>query len=74
MARDPNNIIKVDYNSLQKEIFQIENIPDFDIPDYDLSNPKEFPKYISSIENTFPALDMSKYKILYSIGLNGFVT
>lgn len=50
MARDPNNIIKVDYNAVRKEIFEIENIPDFDIPDYDLNNPKEFPKYISSIE------------------------
>jgi hypothetical protein len=50
MARDPNSIIRIDYNELKSEVLKIENAPEFDIPDYDLTNPKEFPKYISSVE------------------------
>ena len=50
MARDPNNIIRVDYNSLKKEVMTFNEIPEMDIPDYDLNNPKDFPKYISTIE------------------------
>ena len=51
MARDPNNIIKTQYDPTKKELKHIDIIPDFDIEDYDLNNPKEFPKYIKSIEN-----------------------
>jgi len=50
MARNPNNVIKVDYNALKSEVVKIESLPEFDIPDYDLANHKEFPKYISAIE------------------------
>jgi len=50
MARDPNGIIGIDYSTVKREVVEFQSIPDFDIEDYDLSNPKDFPKYIASIE------------------------
>lgn len=50
MARNPNNLLPVDYTSLKKEVIKVNEIPDYDYEDYDLNNPKEFPKYIATIE------------------------
>lgn len=48
MSRDPNNIITPQYSN--SNIISIKNIPDFDIEDWDLNNPKEFAKYLKRIE------------------------
>jgi hypothetical protein len=50
MARDPNNLIKVDYNSIKREVFKVQELETCEIPDYDLDNPKDFPKYLAAIE------------------------
>lgn len=48
--RDPNNLVNV-YSSKDRDNFLlIENVPDFDIEDYDLLDDKDFKKYIESIE------------------------
>lgn len=48
MSRDPNNIITPHYSN--DNVISIKNILDFDIEDWDLNNPKEFPKYLKRIE------------------------
>jgi hypothetical protein len=47
--RDPNNVIKPSYDVGDKTI-SIENIPEFDMEDWDLNNEKEFKIYIKRIE------------------------
>ena len=36
---------------IQTEIVSMENIPEYDIQDYDIFNEKSFNKYIADIEN-----------------------
>ena len=49
--RDPNNIIQIEVDaSKSSEIYPIHSLPDFDFEDYDLDNPKDFKRYIDSVE------------------------
>lgn len=46
--RDPLNLNTVEYENI--DIIKIDTIPEFDIPDWDLFDDKQFRKYIDSIE------------------------
>lgn len=48
--RDPNNLINVYSSKERNNYLLIENVPEFDIEDYDLLDDKDFKKYIESIE------------------------
>lgn len=48
MARNPELINKV--TQTDNHDIEIDNVPDFDIADYDLDNTKEYKKYITRIE------------------------
>ena len=49
--RNPENTIQIETDAEQSvQIFPIHNVPDFEFEDYDLDNPKDFKKYIDSIE------------------------
>lgn len=48
--RNPDNIMKVNTSNAKEEIYKIDCIPDFDIEDYDMTNPKDFKKFIDSVE------------------------
>lgn len=63
--RDPNNINQVEYNNNSYSILKLDNIPDFNIEDYDLLDSKEFNRYISDMERicrmSFEYREMVKY-------------
>jgi len=48
--RDPQNIQQVEYNGNKISIVKMDDIPPFDIPDYDLLDSKELSKYFDDIE------------------------
>lgn len=48
--RNPENLLNVAYKNQPEEIFKVENVPDFDIEDYDLCEPKDFKKYATTVE------------------------
>ena len=48
--RNPDNIIQIDYDEAKEQVFKIENVPDYDIEDYDLNNEKELKRYFDSVE------------------------
>jgi len=50
MARDPSNLIKVNYNPTHREIKKFDNIPDYDKEDFDLNDSKQFTHYTKYIE------------------------
>lgn len=50
MARDPNNLIKPHIEQDSIKVLKIENLPDFDIEDYDLYDDKSRDKYFKDIE------------------------
>lgn len=50
IVRNPDNIIQIDYDEAKEQVFKIENVPDYDIEDYDLNNEKELKRYFDSVE------------------------
>lgn len=48
--RDPNLLNEVEYKKDKISILKLDNIPEFDIEDYNLLEPKEFKAYITTIE------------------------
>lgn len=48
--RDPYEMKQVEYSGQKLSIVEIDNIPEYDIEDYDLMDTKDFNKYISNIE------------------------
>lgn len=48
--RDPINLKQVEYNGERVNILKIENMPEFDIEDYDFFDPKDMNKFISDVE------------------------
>ena len=48
--RNPDNIMKVNTSNTKIEVYKIDSVPDFDIEDYDMTNPKDFKKFIDSVE------------------------
>ena len=48
--RNPDNIMKVNTSNTKVEDYKIDSVPDFDIEDYDMTNPKDFKKFIDSVE------------------------
>ena len=63
---NPINLIKPDdIKSTEGTTFNIGVLPDYDIEDYDLSNPKDFNKYLSdikkSVRGSFEYKEMIKY-------------
>ena len=49
MARNPGNLYKGEYDT-PIECIDIDEVPDFNIPDFDMNNPKEVTKYLYEIE------------------------
>ena len=49
MARNPE-LIKSNIDEDLNHDIEVSNVPIFDIADYDLSNPKDFKKYVIRIE------------------------
>lgn len=63
---NPANIIKVDdAQSNNGQMLHINHLPEYDQEDYDLSNPKEFDRFIkdvkSEVRNSFEYREMIKY-------------
>lgn len=62
---NPNNLIKLDEIKTNGETLRVDYLPSYDEEDYDLSNPKDFAKYIrdikSEIRNSFEYREMIKY-------------
>lgn len=50
MARDPGNLVKVNFNPTKREVKKFDIVPDYDIEDFDLDDPKKFNKYIGYVE------------------------
>lgn len=51
--RDPDNLHRFyEYSDEAPEVIKITDLPEFDIPDYDLNDEKEFKKYLYDIERT----------------------
>ena len=48
--RDPNNIIVMQNKDKVEETLTLNNVPEYDIEDYDLNVPKVFAKFISNVE------------------------
>lgn len=48
--RNPENINRLDVTEEQKDTIKLSSIPEFEIEDWDLSDPKQFKKYINTIE------------------------
>lgn len=48
--RDPSSIIQVPYNGDEYTVLPINEVPEFDLQDYDLQDEKDFKNYIKSIE------------------------
>ena len=48
--RNPDNIMKINISNAKEEVYKIDCVPDFDIEDYDMTNPKDFKKFIDSVE------------------------
>ena len=48
--RNPDNIMKINISDAKEEVYKIDCVPDFDIEDYDMTNPKDFKKFIESVE------------------------
>jgi len=48
--RNPNLMNEVEYNNDDIQIITMDNIPEYDIQDYDLFDDKDFKKYINDIE------------------------
>lgn len=48
--RNPNYLNKIDEENDQVKVIKLDNIPDFDMPDYDLMDDREFKKYILDIK------------------------
>lgn len=50
--RDPENLIFPTIDEEKTSYLRFNNVPEFDIPDYNLSDPKEFKKYIANVKKT----------------------
>lgn len=48
--RDPGNLNHIIYNNQPLEIMKFDEVPEYDLRDYDLNDEKEFKKYIQKIE------------------------
>lgn len=48
--RDPYEIKEIDYSGQKLSVVKIDDIPEYDIQDYDLLDSKDFNKYIADIE------------------------
>ena len=48
--RNPENINRLDITDTKTDTIKLSSIPEFEIEDWDLSNPKQFKKYINTIE------------------------
>lgn len=63
--RDPLNLKQVDYKDNDTTVITLDDVPEFDIEDYDLLDPKEFKKYILNIKRlirgSFEYRQMVKY-------------
>ena len=46
--RNPDNIMKINVSNAKEEVYKIDCVPDFDIEDYDMTNPKDFKKCLLS--------------------------
>ena len=61
---DPIHLIKID-ESQDNKIFHIGELPEYEQEDYELSNPKEFERYIKDVKyevrNSFEYREMIKY-------------
>lgn len=70
---NPNNLIKLDEIKTDGETLRVDYLPPYDQEDYDLSNPKDFAKYIrdvkSEVRQSFEYREMIKYLRNYG-GMN----
>lgn len=48
--RNPENINRLDITDTKTDTIKLSSIPEFEIEDWDLSDPKQFKKYINTIE------------------------
>lgn len=48
--RDPRNLNHIDYNDQAIEVLKFDQIPEYDLQDYDLNDEREFKKYTKRIE------------------------
>lgn len=70
---NPNNLIKLDEIKTDGETLRVDYLPPYEQEDYDLSNPKDFAKFIrdvkSEIRSSFEYREMVKYLRNYG-GMN----
>lgn len=63
--RDPLNLNPIEYNNEEYIVISLDQIPEYDIEDYDLMDDKDFKKYMSDVEKSVRGSFEYKHMIQY---------